>query len=348
MGNTERILIITGAGASYDCAEHSQRGFNWHWRPPLVDGLFEDRAEFLRVLNSYPGAKAVTGLIRQRVQGGEPFEEVLKSLRDNSNTRIGRHFLQVPLYLSDLFERVSSDFIETGVSDYNTLIGYVEEADADRAMLATVNYDCLLDNAVSNWYGTKPSKVEHYINFAPGRSYAKLHGCCRWMHPVVSGVPPGVNLAEILSHTADSVTWSSDILVGRPDAFWRFDSFHVFPAISVPVAGKTEFTCELHADAFRGFAKEATRLLIVGFSCRDAHIVEILATAKSLRRLLIVNGPGGVAGEPTWSEAALRLLLGAAPHLDGQLDHSPGQAILNQGFHEALGSGMIASFLAIS
>ena len=59
-----RLLVILGAGASYDCASGNGGALHEELRPPLVTQLFENRYSFTRILHNYPLAEQAAADIR--------------------------------------------------------------------------------------------------------------------------------------------------------------------------------------------------------------------------------------------------------------------------------------------
>jgi hypothetical protein len=56
--NAERLVILLGAGSSYDCVDSEHNLVEASYRPPLVHQLFDSRACFDAILNKYLGARA--------------------------------------------------------------------------------------------------------------------------------------------------------------------------------------------------------------------------------------------------------------------------------------------------
>jgi hypothetical protein len=63
-------------------------------------------ANFNSLLNQFPRADGLRGLIEQRISSGETFESILRTLRDDEDYVV-RQFQQVPLYLRLLLGEVS-------------------------------------------------------------------------------------------------------------------------------------------------------------------------------------------------------------------------------------------------
>ena len=59
-----KLIVILGAGASYDCSSGLVET-RPEWRPPLVTDLFDSRAHtFAPILNEYPLAEAAAAEMR--------------------------------------------------------------------------------------------------------------------------------------------------------------------------------------------------------------------------------------------------------------------------------------------
>src|SRR3954464_14578312 len=97
----QRLAVIVGAGASYDCGMHSEA--DPQWKPPLAKDLFMNRyPSFTNILRLYPGAENLADQLRSGVARGINLETILRSLSESANLGTRRDFLQVPLYIQHL------------------------------------------------------------------------------------------------------------------------------------------------------------------------------------------------------------------------------------------------------
>lgn len=109
--------MITGAGASYDCAVprgHPLRGPSTAYRPPLTRELFQPLESFGPILDNYPGARAAAADIRVRLNSEDEADEAFalekylrEELKESRNADARYRFRQIPLYLQHLLLEVS-------------------------------------------------------------------------------------------------------------------------------------------------------------------------------------------------------------------------------------------------
>jgi hypothetical protein len=103
-----KLTVILGAGASYDCAGKGAKA-NSRWRPPLAKEVFAPR--FGEILGHYPRVEARLDEIRTRLSQGENVEGILGDLYDAAHRTNNYRALEIPLYLRELFWTITEDYL---------------------------------------------------------------------------------------------------------------------------------------------------------------------------------------------------------------------------------------------
>src|SRR5437660_170475 len=146
-----RLLVILGAGASYDCAGPTIVDRHDDYRPPLVTQLFEPRRSFTQILHHYPLVESAAADIRRALAGGSVAVEAFlrERLRESEHEHDRLKYYAIPLYLQHLL-------FEVGSWSYLSRRGYTAHPDSydrlinaalrvDEVTFVTLNYDDLFD-----------------------------------------------------------------------------------------------------------------------------------------------------------------------------------------------------------
>jgi hypothetical protein len=304
------LVVITGAGASYDCA--SEMVDKTQRRPPLVKDLFG--TDFADILLQYPLAQAAATDIRRAIGPGAEsaiqLEDFLREqMRDAESTYAQRRYKQIPLYLQHvLFEVSKTDGsgYTRDVDNYNALVNGALEF--EKVLFLTLNYDTLLDDRLFNY--SPLVDMSSYVTADPRWALVKLHGSVNWGRRASrSWDTPGVmgnRLFAEFEYTIEAVNRVIDetpigglgnIELRRNEDLpeRRFDGKDVYyPALSVPLGSEDEIVCdEAHQSAARGRLKsgDGVHLLVIGYSGLDQEVIKLLRESDaSLRTFLVANG----------------------------------------------------------
>lgn len=295
---SKNLVIIVGAGASFDCADPSKTHINENYRPPLVRDLFAFRREsFNAILSKYPRAEAASDYIRTKLEPGNiSLERILKELANETDHNLWGQYLEIPLYLRELLGDISYRFIVSGGNRYDTLLRLVFKSKFDKVTFLTTNYDLFLEKSIKNLIRNHKFESENsYINFKK-ISLIKLHGSVNWGRKILNLTKDLGGALVSLDSLSERPEFDSGIRIFHNHSNWdRFIDGHLYyPAIAVPIEGKNEFVCpEKHIEEAKNSLKNSTNFLIIGFSAADQHILELLKLVSSIDRLMIVNGATG-------------------------------------------------------
>jgi hypothetical protein len=290
----ETLTIILGAGASYDCADSTRMVPDDQYRPPLVKDLFDQRVRFNNVLSNYPRAESLAPSIRSRLARGLSIEDILRQADSESELVLRRASWQIPPYLQHLLGEISEKYIQRGGTNFDTLIHAAVRSSFKRILLLTLNYDLFIERTLTSLFGVPFTDFRSYLSL-DRFALVKLHGSVLWANPLRNDVPSTLgSLREALDYIEGNVEVDRTkfrFLGSYLATASRQDGFLFYPALAVPVTGKTEFVCPPdHLQYFRRFLPTCRHFLLIGFSALDAHVRTELKAVREVRKLTIVNG----------------------------------------------------------
>src|ERR1700682_1514700 len=112
------LVVVIGAGASYDCIANQSDEVPLNnritvvdsdYRPPLTMDLFAPRPAFNEILDNYPLVSGLSEDIRVRLRKGqesesgksERLEQILRELAASQRFQTRKHVWEAPLYLQE-------------------------------------------------------------------------------------------------------------------------------------------------------------------------------------------------------------------------------------------------------
>lgn len=294
----KRALVILGAGASYDLVPiiDGQRfgPTDDRFRPPLTKYLFLENELTSETLEKYPSASNLAGSIRYDLQKGEDLESVLLRLRRAEDLPRAQQFPQVPLFLQDMFGRISERYTSQPVN-YSRLADMLFKTDSGFESIAfvTLNYETLLEKVLApDYLGNLIRNLDSYIT--QKCLLVKLHGSADWawrldleqQDTTPSGAPfrlqEYLELLQRLKNDGLKKASTDDISLRPPADLWRPNQDNAqpvevyYPALSVPL-GEYEPVCPRnHIAALKEFLNGCRNVLAIGVSGKDADLLELL------------------------------------------------------------------------
>ncbi|MEK7171049.1 MAG: hypothetical protein AAB774_01960 [Patescibacteria group bacterium] len=295
-------LIITGAGASYDCVPPGDYPVNDYdlrdWKPPLTKYLF-DGTRFQNLIDKYPEMTDMVSHIRSRLRAGSlTFEEVLTTQHKDgvkNDPDLKKSFVALLFYLSDLFGSVSRNYYRPN-NNYSDLFHQIKQ-NGGRAIFVNFNYDLLLERVLGK---TNVDNPDDYIS--GNIPIIKIHGACNWYWA------RGINLLED-KPSYDLLMSVPETIIGTPNmeewklvikndkenpksiyakqfAPLRGYSFH--PALALPIQEKNNFVCpQSHIDLLNLQIPKIDRILIIGWKVKDQFLLNLLLEELSKRNIPI-------------------------------------------------------------
>lgn len=285
------LMVVFGAGASYDSVpsyppdtpEHR----NLLARPPLADGLFDDRELFSDVLARFPRCIPIIPLLRHRRPPNRPVEQILESFQTEAQDYPERHrqLAAIRYYLQVAINNCENQWnaIAGGPTNYITLLDKIRRwrKAVQRVCLVTFNYDRMLETALST-VGIKIGKLNHYIANDDCK-IIKLHGSVNWAREVYTPIENINNLND--QQVIDELIEQSPNLDISPKYRMvevcpavKSDRGALYPALAIPVETKKGYECpQEQLEALEACIPEVTKLLIIGWRAADAPFLKLLA-----------------------------------------------------------------------
>jgi hypothetical protein len=249
--------------------------------------------EFDEVLAAHPEAASVMSTIRNEIAGNPriSFEESLQHRLDSRDGNLRHQIGFVPIALQEFFHKASTLYTSQPFN-YSDLVNRTVCAGICTAFI-TVNYDTLLDQALTNSLREQPQfkSVQCYVS-SENWLLMKAHGSVDWGYPW----PEAFQHNDMLPAAREFELPKADtgsIAVGLGPFRMRREVMH-YPAMALPASGKSTygFVCPpSHEEAVKSFLEDCGNFLVIGFGARDQDVLNLLAEKVSKVRLLVIVIP---------------------------------------------------------
>lgn len=297
------LLVIFGAGASFDCADKTKSSVNKEYRPPLTSQIFsrqyplEDRST-PGGINSFKDSilnrHFFASSIGHEYNPNTSLEIYLSGLKISNYASDRKKYLALCIYLHDLFENISSRYLNASLdNNYHSLLLKLRKTQFPRINFLTTNYDTIFDATLEKLYTFVFQDLNDYLNFqGDGKTfnYIKAHGSINW--------------SFLLNDQCIELRESDNIINGRinvnDDLMRSIESANLvkinhmiasgkikFPAIAVPL-GKYKFISPVQVENFLGQKLNVSHILIIGYSGRDNTIFDLL------KKILTIPAPANI------------------------------------------------------
>lgn len=312
-----RLLVVIGAGASYDCIPQSLGRGNIGL--PLANELFdpgETQDYFLQKYDLMGLAAKLRNIKRKyTARYGEKFnleDELAKlnnaSLERNDLNTLASLFM-ARFYLQNVIIRLTDDVIQRTSSHtvyvelLNMLKDWIDESPSSRFIdIVIFNYDDLVERAMQNVYGHEwhqKQKLDVLGAYYYGHNLRiyKPHGSITWGRRITKSLLPYAykKIADV-SHGFHTLKISSHFEYIDPTLFFDEEKLKdSVPAIAIPFKEKTTFQ-ECPKPMFHQMNEaiaQADELLTIGWQGADAHFIRLLAEKNTKIMMAHVVSPSG-------------------------------------------------------
>ncbi len=310
------VLIIIGAGASFDCwPQHVAKPVNYdNWRLPLANQLFSPFHHQDVLLDAYNLMGLASPLRSKSVSQGDKFdvETELARINEIANQRSDSNTLQnlfkTRFYLQELIKTLTNKTLEqthshTVYVDLLTkLKDWIEELPESRYIdIVVFNYDNLIEKAMNTVYSfdwhlkNENGQLSAYYSGKNLRIY-KPHGSINWGREVLKNETFfSYNNAEEAFNEFRQLEMAHGFQYVDPSIFIHSSSKTFIPAIAVPFKEKTNFDeCpqEMQVKMLEAI-NNADRMLTIGWKGADKHFTKLLnSNAKKINEVHIVSPDG--------------------------------------------------------
>jgi hypothetical protein len=315
------LLVVFGAGASYDSDPDHPPAYNPNMRadqlpppedhrPPLANRLFDNRLQFLSAMEMFPECRPLIPRLRR---SGIAVEKELARLQVEANIYPERHqqLAAIRYYLRHALWQCQDRWrgVHRGITNYATLLDELERwrvEKKEKVCFVTFNYDLMLEEAMEQVLHLQVKDMDSYISW-DNYSLFKPHGSVDW-----GRVVKGMNNT---ARTAPSAFYQHIIKTVRPNNSTFAEEFQrcdielnpnpntgavLFPAISIPVENKDEFSCPLeHQKTLKGLLPKVTKMITIGWRATEEDFLKLLLTSRLVEaiagnhkspELLVVTG----------------------------------------------------------
>lgn len=296
-----KACVLLGAGASAGVKNRQSVLFNGSsdFRPPVTDELFsvEARPSFAEVMRYYPGVEA----LRHRLMppAGDPdwsIETALAALARSTDQPTSEQFRQVPAYLRDLLDRCSREYVDTP-GCYMQLIAALMSDDATKhdVLFLTLNYDNLLEQALTRSRNQPFTTIDEYVDVGPGHAtVVKMHGSVNWFKRIGTRQTGSWRETILQSDPFERVGKDDYVVSNRNYRVSEepLDGYWLYPILSAPLAGQNpdKMVCpDEHEQAAKAFLTDCRKFLVVGTAAMDRDVMGLLASVLDPQGQRIIN-----------------------------------------------------------
>jgi hypothetical protein len=246
------------------------------------------------------------GLVRERGAGEvESVEELLAGLADSPNPDLSkRATLAIRLFMQHMLTECQNKWanvVTSHVTNYGILLADIAVSGVAEACFVSFNYDTLFEQALPT-IGVTIDSLNSYVAH-PAYRVVKPHGSLNWAHDVP--------MASVFVEKSDAARWliahAHELDPAKDFKFYRVPGFALgpvaavglWPAIALPVAGKTDFECpKSHMDAFEVCLPKVSKILTIGWRGAEQHFLKLVAgKIPRTARALVVGRDRNDAGE---------------------------------------------------
>src|ERR1022692_712022 len=303
------LMVVLGAGASYDSIPALWRKPVYESRPPLANELFEPRDMFSKTMLQVGRSILPIVPLLQNLPVGRTVEQVLEELQAEAADYPERHrqLAAVRYYLHVMLWTCVHGWnhLAKGVTNYKALLDQIERwrKPDDQVCLVTFNYDRMLEEALPG-VGVEISDLPDYISNDKYK-LLKLHGSVDWERSVDTPIP-GIEklnswqtVHEVINRFPDLKISERFQIVKAPYPMSKLHNVALFPAIAIPVQSKLHFECPTeHLAALQEFIPKTTKLLMIGWRATENHFLNLLQEGiQHQLRVMTVSGSADGAKE---------------------------------------------------
>jgi len=311
------VLIVVGAGASYDCwAKHVPKPPDYNnYRLPLAKELFYHYPQQSLLIQEYDLLDIASQLRSKANSLGDKFDiedELLKiSKRANKINDINtlHSLFKTRFYLQRLITSLTLSTINRtyGHTDYIDLIRklkyWIEDAPEDQDRIVDIvnfNYDTLLETAIENHYSVdwrlknEENQMSAYYRGRNLRIY-KPHGSINWGRVVQKNGGNKFNYLNQITAFKDfnNLTIQNIFRYMNPENFYdNHIPKDVIPAIAIPFKEKTTFDeCpQFMLEAMVEAINNADYIITLGWKGAEKNFTKLLLTnGKKIKAVYVVS-----------------------------------------------------------
>jgi len=295
------LMVIFGAGASYDSVPRLPVGTIDGARPPLAKGLFEATELAMEAMDTFFQCQAIIPDLQHHK---ESVEQTLQRFQEEDCPLRRQQLGAVRFYLQRLISRWQAAWqphTRTG-TNYQVLLSdlHLMRSPDEQVWLVTFNYDTLLEDALWRTLRLPMRGLGSYIGHEHYK-VIKLHGLVDWareVHSHVESLTEKQLAWELIDRVDLNITQNYVMPVSSPPGRSGREC-PLFPAIAIPVERKNDFECPAeHLQALTACLPQVSHLLIIGWRAAEQHFLTLLK--DGLPRCAPTSSP---AAKTVWTKS---------------------------------------------
>jgi len=286
------LLVVFGAGASFDSVPHlrptevlpavrpaMQNDHFENDRLPLANQLFDTRPMFVQAMQQFPDCLAVIPQLRKE---GVIVEAELATIRAQARTysRAHRELAAIIFYIHFAIWECQKRWNarHRGITNYATLVRELErwrtESNED-VWFVSFNYDTMLEAAMEQVLSSTFNEFDRYISHNH-YSLVKLHGSINWGREVES--IRAVSPEQLIAASSPNLVITNRFRLVEQHPMRLVGGGIGFPALSIPVQNKDEFSCpQEHVAALGNILTDVTKVIAIGWRATEADFLAMLS-----------------------------------------------------------------------
>jgi SIR2-like protein len=302
------LMIIFGAGASYDAIPSRPAPSYLADRLPLANELFADRPNFMHWTDQFPQCKPIIPRL-QHVPEGATVESVLERLQaeESQYPERRRQLTAIRFYLQCMiyFTEHAWTGIGRDITNYKTLFDDILCWRKEATLVVTFNYDLMIETALRA-FDVHINSLPDYISDQRFK-LIKLHGSVNWVRQVVNPIidlqnRTQENVAQELIERAAEIKYGPyhNVVGNPPHGYVDYRQggapaiCAAYPALAIPVEIKKDFDCpKEHLQALEHFIPQVTKILVIGWRGAEKAFRELLEKLPEEPPVMVVS-PGEV------------------------------------------------------
>ena len=308
-----RLLIVIGAGASYDSWPPFAGDGDFKDHIPVANRLFAPWAKQNMILREYDLMGLAAALRRKELLAAKDFdiEAELGQISANANKRGDLNSL-LDLYKARFYlHRLVRDYTNetNNVTQKHTVYvdmlhqikNWIDESPQQRFVdIVVFNYDTLIEDAMKQVYShdwdlkAGHASIAHYYVHKNVRIF-KPHGSINWGRQLEDN-DPSYELPTTAFKHFNSVSLTEKFDLVDPNVFTNGSISKKFvPAIAIPFKDKYSFQeCPPYMfEAMKAAIKSADKLLTLGWKGADQHFTKLIKDTNNTIDEAIVISPSG-------------------------------------------------------
>jgi len=275
------LLVILGAGASYDSVSHFRAPAQSDDRPPLASELFENRPEFVKVMYRFGRCRQIVPFLRGQ---GVAIERELARIQSQADSFDDVHseLAAIRYYLRFAIRECVERWVRKhyGINNYVTMVREIARWRAEsgeKVAFVTFNYDTMLETAVMQVLGFSVSDFLSYIR-NPDYSVFKLHGSVNWARVIPVATPNSYTYDRVINEALSlGRGMTSEFAIVDHAEMLNDGRGVLFPALALPVDRKDEFSCPTeHIAALANVIPQITKISIIGWRATEEKLLNML------------------------------------------------------------------------